>query len=265
MHDFRNKTTENILTGLARSLLLAATLLVAGCATTPYALDAPQAERGEPRRNRIFAVAHGWHVGVVVPQPYLADKMPELKARFPNSRYIEIGWGDKGFSQAKDVTIGLTLEAMFWSSGAVIHAVGLPPSSDPPFDYFPKIDTVEVCVSDRELNELSEFIHRSFVADAQGRLTPMRPGLYGDSQFYEAEGRYHLLNTCNKWVAKGLASMGMSIDPIFMLTASSVFEALQDSGRVTRASANGMFVAPRVAPTACDYVSSNMLAHRPAQ
>ncbi len=27
----------------------------------------------------------------------------------------------------------------------------------------------------------------------------MRAGIYGDSQFYEGEGRYHLFSACDKW------------------------------------------------------------------
>lgn len=214
--------------------IIAAIALIAACATRPYALDTPPAPSEEPRRHRVFAVGHGWHVGLVMPMTSLVDKVPELKQRFPNSRHIEIGWGDKGFYQAQEITTSLTLQAMFWSSGAVIHAVGLPPTQDPPFDFFSSSDTMELCVSDRELAALGEFVQRSFLRDAGNRLVTMKPGIYGDSQFYAADGRYHMLNTCNKWVAKGIASMGMSMDPTFKLTSASVLEGLRGSGRVTK-------------------------------
>lgn len=222
---------------------LAAIVLIAACATRPYALDTSAAQADEMRRNRVFAVGHGWHVGLVVPLAVLGENMPELQTRFPQSRHIEIGWGDKGFYQAPEITTKLTLQAMFWSSGAIIHAVGLPPTQDPPFDYFPSSDTVELCVSDRELAALGEFVRRSFLRDANNSLVPMKPGIYGDSQFYEADGRYHMLNTCNKWVAKGIASMGMPMDPTFKLTSASVPEGLRQSGRVTREGKLGVVTA----------------------
>ncbi|MEP7155558.1 MAG: TIGR02117 family protein [Betaproteobacteria bacterium] len=223
--------------------IFTAITLVAACATRPYVLDTPPAPSEEARRHRVFAVGHGWHVGLVMPVSSLVDKLPELKSRFPDARHIEIGWGDKGFYQAQEITTSLTLHAMFWSSGAVIHAVGLPATQDPPFDYFPSSDTVELCVSDRELLALGEFVQRSFLRDAGSHLVSMKEGIYGDSQFYEADGRYHMLNTCNKWVAKGIASMGMSMDPTFKLTSASVLEGLKRSGRVTREGRLGVVTA----------------------
>ncbi len=40
-------------------------------------------------------------------------------------------------------------------------------------------------------------------AYAEGNLIPAKQGIYGDSQrFTAANGRYGILNTCNKWTAK---------------------------------------------------------------
>ena len=50
---------------------------------------------------------------------------------------------------------------------------------DPPFDVFPSSDTVELCVSDRELASLAEFVQRSFLRDAGNQLISMKPGIYG--------------------------------------------------------------------------------------
>ncbi|MFY3756190.1 DUF2459 domain-containing protein, partial [Escherichia coli] len=39
-------------------------------------------------------------------------------------------------------------------------------------------------------------------------------------------GRYGILNTCNKWTAKGLQSAGIEIEPALKLTAGSVISAM---------------------------------------
>ena len=57
-------------------------------------------------------------------------------------------------------------------------------------------------------------------------------GLYGDSQFYKGVGDYHLMNTCNKWTAKGLESAGMDISPTFKLSAGSVMDYIRGSQAV---------------------------------
>lgn len=193
----------------------------------------------------------GWHVGLVLPAEPLVSQLPELRRRFPNARYLELGWGDKGFYQAQEITTVLTFQAMLWSSGAVMHVVAIPTTRDPPFDYFVSSDIIELCVSDRELSALTEFVTRSFLKDGENHAIRMKNGIYGDSQFYEAEGRYHLMNTCNKWVAKGLSSMGFSIDPTFKLTSASVLEWLKASGHVVREGKDGIIVAPLGRGAAC--------------
>jgi len=140
---------------------------------------------------------------------------------------------------------------MFWSSGSVLHVVAIPQSANPPFDYFPASDIVELCVSNSELSALLEFVSRSFRRDAENHLVKMRQGIYGDSQFYEGEGRYFAMNTCNKWVAKGLSSMGYGIDPTFKLTSASVLDWLKASGNVVREGSDGIITAPLGRSAAC--------------
>ncbi len=238
----------------ARNLLPALVLFLAGCASEPYALVAsPDLPPPPSRTQRVFAVGHGWHVGFVLPAEPLMSKLPELKQRFGNVDYLEIGWGDKGFYQApdQDITLALTLRAMFWSSGAVMHVVALPASRDPPFDFFTSSDIVELCVTDRELATLNNYVADSFAKDEHKRPIAMKRGIYGDSQFYEAAGRFHLLNTCNKWVANGLGRMGLSIDTTFKLTSASVLDGLRESGRAVRQGRNGVVVAPYGQGGAC--------------
>jgi len=63
-----------------------------------------------------------------------------------------------------------------------------------------------------------------------GKVKELKNGIYGNSQFYKGVGDYYLMNTCNKWTAKGLRSTGMDISTKFTLTAGSVIGYL-DGGR----------------------------------
>lgn len=244
----------------ASYIFIVFTLLLSACVTEPYARP-PLADVGDARTgskpNRIFAVGHGWHVGLVLPAETLTTQMPELRRRFGDVKFLELGWGDKGFYQApnQEITFALTLQAMFWSSGTVMHVVAVPPTPVTPFDYFSASDIVELCITDVELARLNEFVTNSFLKNAGGETIRMKAGIYGDSQFYAATGRFHLMNTCNKWVAKALQSMGFDIDPAFKLTSASVLTWLKTSGRMVREGKSGVIVAPLGGVAMCEAVS----------
>ena len=100
-----------------------------------------------------------------------------------------------------------------------MHVVGVPAD---PASYFQHSDIKPLCLNPQQLAGLATFIAHSFARNTSGELTALKAGIYGDSQFYAASGRYHLLNTCNSWTAKGLSSAGVGNFPAFKLTAGSV-------------------------------------------
>lgn len=204
------------------SLLVLSFALLA-CTTTPYIVPSHQAFVGHGS-NTLYVVSHGWHTGFVIPANAIQYRLPVLKQRFNDAAYIEFGWGDKGFYQAQHITARLTLQALFWPSESVIHAVAVP--SDVKY-YFSNSQVDTLYVTDAELSQLISFIVASFALDNQANIIKLKKGIYGDSQFYQGVGSYYVMNTCNKWTAKGLKSMGMSIWPVFKLTSGSVMNYLQ--------------------------------------
>lgn len=193
------------------------TLLVS-CSGKPYALR-PVIESDPVRTQSIFVVDHGWHTGLIVTGEEVNEAVPGLSSRFGHPAYYEIGWGDKGFYQAQEITSGLTLQAMFWSEGAVLHVVAF---SEDPAKYFSGEPIVSTCLSEKEMTSLKLYIASSFYHSPSDSILALRPGIYGNSEFYDGEGRYYMMNTCNKWTAKALQSSGLEIQPFLKLTASSV-------------------------------------------
>ncbi len=95
--------------------LLFITLLfvaLSGCSAKPYVVK-QSGEYDNSVASEIFVVSHGWHTGFVIPSGDINPEIPELKARFGDTVYIEFGWGDKGFYQAKEITSGLTFRLYF--------------------------------------------------------------------------------------------------------------------------------------------------------
>ena len=182
--------------------------------------------------NQAYVANHGWHTGFIIPAAALRESIPEFGRRFGGEGHIEIGWGDRGFYQAEKITAGLAVRAIFWPSESVVHAVAVPTD---PLEYFPNSKLVVLTLDDAELASLVQFVSGSLYRDGGGKPVPLGDGLYGDSQFYQGVGDYHLMNTCNKWTAKGLESAGMDISPAFMLTAGSVMDCLSAKAPPARA------------------------------
>ncbi len=199
--------------------------LLAACSAKPDIITHAESYSFDGE-NSLYVVSHGWHTGLVIPAKKIKAEIPELFERFGEAPYIEFGWGDKGFYQAKEITLGLTFQAIFWPTESVVHAVGVPEDVEV---YFQNSEIQKLCLNDDELSSLVMFIVDSFAKSEQGRIISLENGIYGDSQFYQGAGDYYLMNTCNKWTAKGLKSIGMDIDPLFKLTAGSIMAYLKES------------------------------------
>ena len=177
--------------------------------------------------QELYVVSHGWHTGFVVPGDRIQLHIPELKKRFGNTPNIEFGWGDKDFYQAEEITTGLTLRSIFWPTDSVIHAVAVPENVN---QYFSNSEVKTLCLSKGDYFSLLNFIASSFYKNQKGEVLETQGGIYGNSQFYKGVGDFSLLNTCNKWTAKGLKSAGMDISPAFKLTAGSIMTYLGKTG-----------------------------------
>lgn len=203
--------------------LIVLILMVIGCSTKPFVVSKEKINLS--KANEIFIVNHGWHTGIVVNSKLIKSILPDLKNRFSNDTYIEFGWGDKGFYQSKEITSSLTIQAILWPTESVVHAVG--------FDKHPKIrfsqsDVRPICLNPHQYSKLISFVESSFLKNKYGKIIPSRKGIYGNSQFYQAEGDYYLMNTCNKWTAKALKSADLPISTTFKLTAGSIIGFLDE-------------------------------------
>lgn len=197
--------------------------LLVGCAAVPpvQPTDAPFDGTGD---NPVYVVCHGWHTGFVVPAAPLRARLPGVDQGLGRAPYLELGWGDAVFYRAREFRSGLALRAVFMATDSVVHVAPVPS------EVYPFLNTPGVallCLSDRQLASLLDFIAGSFHRDAGGRIVAASGGAPGRSRFYEGVGAYSLMNTCNTWTAKGLKSAGLALWPSFKLTADSVMGYLR--------------------------------------
>lgn len=185
----------------------------------------PEPPTPTPGPFTIHIVGNGWHAGLLLPAQAINARLPLLRQRFSGASHYEIGWGDVGFYRAKNVTAGLALEAMFASRGSVMHVVAVTDVQH----FLKGSDSAALCLDEAAYQRMASLVADSFARSASGVPVDAGPGIYGNSQFYIANGSYNALNTCNRWTASVLEAAGITISPRISLTAGSVLGAAQRS------------------------------------
>ena len=203
-------------TAFLRVLLFAGAIPCVACAGPPNGLYPPAAN--EPTHS-VYLVSHGWHTGIVLKRAEVPRHIwPEVDD-FPDAEYLEAGWGDWDYYQARDPGIWLTLKAALWPTPSILHIVGFSASVE---SFFPASDIVRIELSARGFEHLCGYLHDSYARDASGQTTRLGPSLYGDGRFYQAREKFHLFNTCNVWTARCLRTAGVPVTPFFSLTTEQV-------------------------------------------
>ncbi|MBI2562067.1 MAG: DUF2459 domain-containing protein, partial [candidate division NC10 bacterium] len=208
-------------------ILIAAVLIASGCRGPIASLYPPAAPE---RTKTVWVVDHGWHTGLVVRRADIPEAIWPEHRDVPGSTFLEVAWGNRDFYIAEHPTLAMALKAAFVPTESVLHVAGF---SQPPAEYFPAADEILVLdVSLRGFEELVRFVHEEYARDAEGRVIKLAPGQYPGSTFYLARGTYHLLNTCNTWVARALRAAGLPTTPAYAITAGNVMFQLRPLGRV---------------------------------
>ncbi len=181
----------------------------------------------------IYLVSHGWHAGIVVKRADIPDGVWPEHSDFPESEYLEVGWGDREYYMTPEAHWGLAFKAALWPTSSVLHLVGF---SGPVPAYFPKTEIIKIELSHPGFEELCRYIAASYAKDDRGQTIQLRPGLYGKSRFYLSREIYHGFKTCNVWTARALRAAGCPITPAL---------AIRVDGLMSRARTFGAAVQPK--------------------
>jgi uncharacterized protein (TIGR02117 family) len=217
-------------------VLIFVLLLHSACQSKPYVVKETEENTTAEEKEAIYVVNHGRHTGIVVPAGKIQSNLPQLRKRFGKTPYIEFGWGDKVFYQAEETTIFLALRAILWPTESVIHAVAIPERVDL---FFSDSQVEKLYISGTEYSSLITFITNSFYKTEKNDIIQLKSGKYGNSQFYQGEGSFYLMNTCNNWTAKALKSAGMDMSPVFKLTSDSVMDYIVKYNQTLKNESNG--------------------------
>lgn len=123
--------------------------------------------------------------------------------------HVAVGWGDKGFYIGTptwaDLKLSTALHAAFWPSETCLHVEFTQASYVPP-------EARKVRISRADYERMAHSILASFRTDSQNLPIPIADAHYTHTDaFFEARGRYHLLNTCNCWTGRMLRAGGLRV------------------------------------------------------
>ena len=165
----------------------------------------------------VFVYVDNAHSKIVVPvRTEVRDWRPlfstsDFAGLVGDENYIAFGWGDREFflhtRQWEDLQPDLTAWAMLWPTNTVMHVTM---KTRPQSSYYRM-----VTITPEAYAKMVEFIDASFVFDGSPQLGGVRPrlipgcGYNHDDAFYEANGTYSLLYTCNAWAGDALEVAGV--------------------------------------------------------
>ena len=170
-------------------------------------------EDGEKKEIPIYIYTNGVHTDIVMPVKNdlydWSSKIPfaNTKSKKTDYNYIGIGWGDKGFyldtPTWADLKFSTAFKAAFWLSESAMHC-----------SYYKTMTEAEDCkkimISKSQYKDLVKFIDSKFDRDESGNyiLIPTNAVYDNNDAFYDAQGSYSFLNTCNTWANDALKAAG---------------------------------------------------------
>ncbi|HEY1268997.1 MAG TPA: DUF2459 domain-containing protein [Candidatus Binatia bacterium] len=200
---------------IARRAVALALLLCLFACTTIAQPDTPPVPAGT-EKSVFFLNHNGWHSGLAFRRADIPPNLLPEAVDFPSAESLEFGWGDWDFYQASHAGPGLATRVAFFSRGSTLHVVGFNGAAR---DYFTEAEVYELTVSGEGFRNLIQFISDTFMRESGEKP---RPGLYPDSQFYPARGRFHLFRNCNTWAAEALRAAELPVDPYRVVTAGNL-------------------------------------------
>ena len=182
--------------------------------------------------NSIYLIKQRWHTAVVFYTSEVDSTiLPEINY-FKGSEFIDIGWGDEAFYQHPDFDWDLAYQALFYPTPSTLRIEGVYISKQQYFDISEIV--VELKIDNEQLKNLLRYISNTIWKDEDGEDKVLSTQFLNQVYFLKAKGKYHLFNTCNTWLAKGLRQSGFQIKDDIILT-EQLFNEAAKIGRVLKA------------------------------
>jgi uncharacterized protein (TIGR02117 family) len=171
--------------------------------------------RNVPNGIEIVIVSNAVHSDIVLPIHASGfnwlDRLPTdcFEGDPSVATHVAIGWGDTGFfietPTWNELKISTAANALLWPSQTCMHVV-----------LADKIwignDGVTIRVSEAQYLDMVTEICATFKTDSAGKFVQIPGARYDWSDaFFQANGTYHLFNTCNSWIGRIMRKGGVRV------------------------------------------------------
>lgn len=205
------KTLQIILKSIAAILGLIVIYVILSL-TIPY-IPVQKKATNEIADIPIYIYTNGVHTDIVMPikseQIDWSQKIPfdNTISKRTDFNYVGIGWGDKGFyldtptwSQLK---VSTAFYAAFWLGDSAMHTTFYKTMKEGD-------DCKKIMITKSQYADLIQFVDSKFDKNSAGQniLIPTDAVYSKDDAFYEAQGSYSFLYTCNTWTNNALKTAG---------------------------------------------------------
>jgi len=187
--------------------------------------DAVKEFSKEDSLNTIYLIKQRWHTAIVFHTENVDSAIiPEIKY-FRGAELIDIGWGDEAFYQYTDFDWDLAYQAIFYPTPSTLRIEGVYISM---IEYFNISEiVVELKINNEQLTILLNYINETIQRNNEGQSEILSTQYLNRVYFFKANGNYHLFNTCNTWLARGLKKAGFEIKDDIVLTEQLFNEAAE--------------------------------------
>ncbi|ANF53040.1 urease-associated protein [Chryseobacterium glaciei] len=191
-------------------------------------IEISEKDDGEKKEIPIYIYTNGVHTDIVMPvkndMQDWSTKIPfaNTKSKKTDYNYIGVGWGDKGFyldtPTWADLKFSTAFKAAFWLGESAMHCT-----------YYKSMKEADDCkiimISRSQYKDLAKFVEDKFDKDQNGNfiLIPTNAVYSDNDAFYDAQGKYSFLYTCNTWSNNALKAAGQKA-AFWTPTDSGIFQ-----------------------------------------
>ncbi len=175
------------------------------------------ARKGEPLEEGgvpIYIADYGFHTAVYLQVSAFASnsdpKAQTIAKRYADAQMLEIGWGDREFYMVmggfENFELSTGIKAFFMPTPSVMQIV---PIYDEVPVYLGDIDWLKLELSENSLDAIIKQL-----MTGMKNSDSIAPSRYGSGHFYDGNGKYTFINTCNHFMSRALRAGGIASSPI---------------------------------------------------
>jgi uncharacterized protein (TIGR02117 family) len=200
-------------------------LLLAACsaAARRSADVGPAGESGPP--VTIYVIRRSWHTDIGFNATDLHQPLATLRPALPEAHYLLFGFGDKHYLLNHGGSLDGLIGAV-WPGQGLVLVTGL---EGRPEQAFGAGGVTRLTVSAAQERRLEDFVW-STLASRDGIASPLAPGPYSGSLYYDSTVRYSGLHTCNTWTAEGLEAAGLPVHSVGVEFSGQVWRQVRKLG-----------------------------------